>query len=379
MQIAQEMTVLGDHFFSDEFCFFDGNHKRVRGFVTLTASVYHSLLASQIILATMQCKHEHKKCVDIFWRTFNQAYKDVNGVDKQFNPIGWCTDMATSNFTGISAVYGEEVLDKMNGCEFHFNHRSIFHSLANDMLHATTTEAYNKAYSDFSLFLTSNNETKDQITWLKWWSERKNLMFKAFTSIDAPSNNLAEVLHDGWKNSKDINLSLLNCTCSDVKSCLLLHMHLEDVKSGNYDGGRGPSQGMRLKRKANKEVIMANLIGQHFIDYQVDMTITPTMAAKNNFIGDDEGCEPKKKSVQRNKLLTSQLGSARNLKYTMKIADVTNINAEHRLFEVSSNGRSFYQVRICTQPSRSCPDFAKHGNKVFCKQILFVLLFALGI
>ena len=205
-------------------------------------------------------------------------------------------------------VYGEEVLDKMNGCEFHFNqsvqrqmssldepHRSIFHSLANDMLHATTTEAHNKAYGDFSLFIPSNN----QITWLKWWSERRNLMFKAFTSIDAPSSNLAEVLHAGWKNSKDINLSLLNCTSSDVKSSLLLHTHLEDGQSGSDNGRRGPSQCMRLKRKANKEVIMANLIGQDFIYYQVDMTFTPTMAAKNSFIGDDKGFEPQKKTVQK--------------------------------------------------------------------------------
>ena len=54
MKIAQNMNIEGNHFLSDEFCFFDGNYKRVRGFVILTASVYHPLLRSQIVLATMQ-------------------------------------------------------------------------------------------------------------------------------------------------------------------------------------------------------------------------------------------------------------------------------------------------------------------------------------
>ena len=96
MQIAHDMNVCCDHFLSEEYCFFDGNHKRVRGFVTLTASMYHPLLQRQTILATTQCKHENKKFVEIFWRVYNRAYKDINGEGKQFNPIGWCADMASS-------------------------------------------------------------------------------------------------------------------------------------------------------------------------------------------------------------------------------------------------------------------------------------------
>ena len=121
MKIAGAMNIEGDDFLSEEYCFFDGNRKRVRGYATLTASRYNPLLQRQIILATMQCKHENKKFVEIFWRVFKKAHKDVNGEDTNFNPIGWCTDMSTSNFTGISAIYGDSVLNKMNGCKFHFN------------------------------------------------------------------------------------------------------------------------------------------------------------------------------------------------------------------------------------------------------------------
>ena len=41
MKLALEMDFDGDHFLKDEYCHFDGNHRRVREIVTLTASVYH--------------------------------------------------------------------------------------------------------------------------------------------------------------------------------------------------------------------------------------------------------------------------------------------------------------------------------------------------
>ena len=43
MKLALEIDFEGDHFLKDEYCHSDGNHKRVRESVTLTASVYHPL------------------------------------------------------------------------------------------------------------------------------------------------------------------------------------------------------------------------------------------------------------------------------------------------------------------------------------------------
>ena len=57
--------------------FFDGNHKRVWDYVTLMVSFYHPLLQKQVVLATMQCKHENEKFNRIFWEQFNEAYKQV--------------------------------------------------------------------------------------------------------------------------------------------------------------------------------------------------------------------------------------------------------------------------------------------------------------
>jgi len=41
------------------FVFFDGKHKRAKGYVTLTASVYHPLPRRQIPLATMEAVSEN--------------------------------------------------------------------------------------------------------------------------------------------------------------------------------------------------------------------------------------------------------------------------------------------------------------------------------
>ena len=130
-----------------------------------------------------------------FGKKFNEAYRVVNGPDTKFMPVGWCTDMMSSNFTGISVVYGDTVIGKIKGCGFHYHqnvqrqirsldesHQSIFNTLVNDMAKATTPEAYTKAYNDLYSFILSNNETKDRVSWLSWWHDRRNIMFKAFTS-----------------------------------------------------------------------------------------------------------------------------------------------------------------------------------------------------
>ena len=77
MQFASEMNCCGDHFLHDEYIFFDRNHKRVRDYVTFMASFYYPLLQKQVVLATMQCKHENEKFNRIFSEQFNEAYKQV--------------------------------------------------------------------------------------------------------------------------------------------------------------------------------------------------------------------------------------------------------------------------------------------------------------
>ena len=86
MKIACSTDTDGNHFMHEEYCCFDGNHKRVKAFVTLTASFYHPLSLKQVILATINCKHEGSNYVAEFWREFNDAYRKVNTTEKKFSP-----------------------------------------------------------------------------------------------------------------------------------------------------------------------------------------------------------------------------------------------------------------------------------------------------
>ena len=92
-------------------------------------------------------------------------------------------------------------------------------------------------------------------------------MFHAFTSIDAPHSNLAEVVHAGWKNKGDIKISILNCCYFDVMESLALSVHLDQVRMGTYGGGRGRSEHKRKKKKLANDVEMATRLGQDILDY----------------------------------------------------------------------------------------------------------------
>ena len=39
-----------------------------------------------------------------------------NNTNEKFHP----TNMATSNFSGLERMFGEDILAKIKGCEFHF-------------------------------------------------------------------------------------------------------------------------------------------------------------------------------------------------------------------------------------------------------------------
>ena len=92
--------------------------------------------------------------IEVFWRMFNLAFKEVNGIGDRFSPAGFCTDMATANFNGLVKIYGEEILEKVKGCEFHSRdsinrkastlgeHSTKFTEISLSMLTSTTPEAY---------------------------------------------------------------------------------------------------------------------------------------------------------------------------------------------------------------------------------------------
>lgn len=89
LNVALNMDCNGDHFLSSEFCFFDGKRKRCRGFVTLTASVYHPLLRKQVPLATMEAESEDQTNITLFWNLLNECLRKIfRNATYTFNPVG---------------------------------------------------------------------------------------------------------------------------------------------------------------------------------------------------------------------------------------------------------------------------------------------------
>ena len=73
MQLACEMQPDVINYMHGEFCFFDGKHKRVKSFVTLTASTYNRLLQKEVALAILEYNHEDTVNTEVFWQMFNSA------------------------------------------------------------------------------------------------------------------------------------------------------------------------------------------------------------------------------------------------------------------------------------------------------------------
>ena len=105
----------GNNVLNEEFCFFDGKYKRCKGFITLTASMYHPLLRKQIVLATMERESENTETVTLFGSLFNEVLRKVSGNNlKEFNPIECCMDIAGANMAGIVDVFGDDSKQRAN-------------------------------------------------------------------------------------------------------------------------------------------------------------------------------------------------------------------------------------------------------------------------
>ena len=264
MKTALEMDKEGDHFMHNAYCHFDG--------------VYHLLLKKQIVLANMNCKHKDSNYVAKFWRTLNEAFKKPIGTEKCFSLTGWLSDMASANFNEFSTIYGEDALEKVKSCEFHFKQaverkirgfdgdKDQFKKLAYGLLYATTPEAYESSLQLFKEFAV-DAKMRDWIQW--WWDVQKEKIFHAFTRFDARQSNLAEVLHAGWKHREKMGVSLLECCYFDVRDSILA-LNQDNVRDSCYDGRYVPNNEELTTRKRKREEERARQSGEFTGYFQID-------------------------------------------------------------------------------------------------------------
>ena len=274
-KMALNINRESDHFLNNEFCFFDGKYKRCRGFVTLTSSVYHTLLRKQVTLAVMEAETEDTENVTLFWTLFNEVLKKVSGdKGKMFNPTGWCTDMAGANLAGLCNVYGDTAKYRIKSCEFHFkDHRNKkankldpesseeFKELCEQLLDSVTENQYDIVKKQLDSFISANDERSFLGSWLSWWHDRRGFIFRAFAPTNAPCMNQAEVIHAGWAHRDRPNLSLLEVCQADVRDAIVLDVELKAYARGTAMGGGGPSHIQRKRKQHVREIDQAKQLG----------------------------------------------------------------------------------------------------------------------
>ena len=107
LAIKMDQNNKGEDPMKEEVIYFDGMHKRVKQWKTLTAWAYHPLTRSLLRFATMECKGETTESVTLFWNLFNMILQEVkNDEEYKFIPKAFITDDAGENLNGIDAAFG---------------------------------------------------------------------------------------------------------------------------------------------------------------------------------------------------------------------------------------------------------------------------------
>ncbi|CAB3991211.1 Hypothetical predicted protein [Paramuricea clavata] len=239
--MANNMNKDGVHFLNKEYCFFDGKNKRCRNYTTLTASVYHPLLKKQIPLAVMETEAEDSRCVTLFWTLFQELLTKATTSTCTFNTTGSSTDMAGANLVGIRDVFGSEALKRVKTCEFHFKQNrnkkareldeesaKEFKDLCEALLIAQSADGYAAAMSNLTKFVNEKPEHEFLELWLKWWDDRKEFIFNAFTPSDGPKMIQAEGIHADWAHRDRSNSSLLEAANMDTRDSILLEAQIRE-------------------------------------------------------------------------------------------------------------------------------------------------------
>ena len=128
---------------------------------------------------------------------------------------------------------------------------------------------YHNARVQLKFFLEKDCPESELNSWLSWWHDRRELIFRAFTSKTAPSINLAEVIHAGWKNRDRMGVSLLDACFFDVRDKLLFESLIDGMFNGSFVVGCGPSQGELSKIRGVKDVSIAEQMGKDILDFGV--------------------------------------------------------------------------------------------------------------
>ena len=299
--------------------FFDGMHKCIKYFVSLTLWVFHPAMRMMIMLAVMGTPREHSDDIKIFFNTFNKALGDyLAEPDYIWDPYLIMMDHKGANFEALERVYGEDFRKyKTVTCQWHFLHcaekyiskcsdseRQSFRTWCKHLCQAHTR----KEYCQLQTLIKGVAKKYDFIQWWKWWVPRCPHLCPTICGFNLPRMNQAEIGQLKLKQHKPrwlteaVKVDMVELTFQSEKYKKFV-CNIEKIS------GRGPT----LKKRTGRERVEE----WHFVDQFCDviqngdlldegddpndMAFMPSVCAKHKAPRNDIGIQEKlKKGIKRN-------------------------------------------------------------------------------
>jgi hypothetical protein len=273
LQLAMVMNVAkpGKQPMKKEVAFFDGQHSRVKDFITLALYTTMGPARKIVCLARMEAKSESAVTVGLFFYQFNKALKEFSGnEDEEFNPAYICSDMAPGIMNGIQQAFSYAFYkEKVIGCQQHYfsnmaehaaslpvKEKTVFMQLSQAAVRAKNVIQYNQVF-------TAMKEIAEQYPKLRlaekvdWWHFRRYLNADVFRGHDAKKTNQAEAGHSSFPTRGGPKWLVEACQL-DAARLMLQTQHIDKFLLGTYRStGRAPNQQSRIlkDRQAQMESV----------------------------------------------------------------------------------------------------------------------------
>ena len=239
-----------------ELAFFDGQHSRVKGFITLALYTTLAPLRRVICLARMEALKEDQVNVALFFWYLNKCIQEFSGDDNAFfNPRGIVTDMAGGIIHGVQQAFSMEYATrKLKGCQQHYlknmsDHSSVmepsarghFMDLATAAIKCTNEVQYDKVFEQLRKFSAMYPKLLNKVD---WWHARKYQNVDVFWGIQFRRTNLAEAGHSSF-TKKHGPMWLVEACESDASKFMLQERAID-----NFLEGKIRSTGQAANQKA---------------------------------------------------------------------------------------------------------------------------------
>ncbi len=250
--------------------------------------------------------------------------------------------------------------------------------MGKELLESSTPEAYTAAHERMSKFL--NEENVELLQWLKWWHERRMVIFRAFTGQHHPKTNSAEVVHASWENRGEIGLSLRQAAEFDTRDSLITNAELEEMKHVAKGKGCGPDVATKSKRQKKNEVNAADRSGRDLIDFGAKTARGKKRAKKGSILPVKVGgsdAPAKRKKLDDQKMFQHRMEKAKSASFLIRSTKVDSSLSHSFRVTNSSSSTATYDVKVCHVPSCTCSNYNTYGHRVLCEHIMFICLIVL--